>query len=170
MSVRSCCRRLIRPGPVFLLTGTLFGEAVAESPPSRHPTPFPLLAQIVQACDSRSPSINSNTRGGPVPVLDKTPVYREFQVDDPVTRVRWESPRYPDSLKRAKIPGEVVLEFVVNTRGCVVPGSERVLRATNSAFRQAVLATLQTARFSPATKDSVLVRQLVTQSFLFQQR
>ncbi|HEY5219623.1 MAG TPA: TonB family protein, partial [Gemmatimonadaceae bacterium] len=76
-------------------------------------------------------------------------------------------PTYPDSLFHARVPGRVVVRFVVDTTGKVELQTVDVVSATRPAFADAVRQALRTAAFSPATLGGIPVRQLVTMPFDF---
>ena len=95
-------------------------------------------------------------------------VYFEYQVDKPVMQVRGSvSPRYPDSLKTAKVEGEVVVAFVVDTLGLADPKSLKILKSTHRLFSNAVRDALPQMSFIPAELKGRKVRQLVQQPFVF---
>jgi protein TonB len=75
--------------------------------------------------------------------------------------------RYPESLRRAGIEGEVVLRFVVDSAGRVEPGSITTVRASHPLFDEAVRRALGSTRFAPAEVGGRRVRQLVEQAFTF---
>lgn len=101
---------------------------------------------------------------------DSIPVYFEHQVDDAVEVVTLRPPTYPDSLKKAKIPGEVLATFVVDGSGRIETGSIRLTRLTHPAFGRAVVAALGSARYTPAIRKGERVRQVVQQLFVFAQK
>lgn len=68
---------------------------------------------------------------------------------------------YPDSLRRASIPGTAVVEFVVDTAGRVEPETIGVVTATHPRFAQAAQLAARQARFIPAEKAGHRVRQLI---------
>ncbi len=70
-------------------------------------------------------------------------------------------PQYPDSLYRAKIAGEVVVEFVVDTVGLADPATVEILSSTDDLFSRAVREGLAGATFSPARRKGRRVRQLM---------
>lgn len=101
---------------------------------------------------------------------DTLPLYFEFQVEETARVVTWTTPQYPKSLRAQKVEGEVVLQFVVDTAGQMERQKLRILRSTHADFSDAVLATLSTARFTPAIRNSRRVRQLMEQPFVFSQK
>ncbi|MFI5233268.1 MAG: energy transducer TonB [Gemmatimonadales bacterium] len=95
-------------------------------------------------------------------------VHFEYQVDKPAVPAPMSaSPQYPDSLKAAKVEGEVVASFVVDTLGLADPTSLRILKSTNPLFAGAVRDALPLMVFIPAELAGVKVRQVVQRSFTF---
>jgi TonB family protein len=70
-------------------------------------------------------------------------------------------PSYPDSLYRAGVGGRVVLEFTVDTSGAVDPASVDVMASSHPLLTLAVRRALDSARFTPATRRGIRVRQVV---------
>lgn len=70
-------------------------------------------------------------------------------------------PAYPDSLFRQRVPGQVLVEFVVDTSGMVVVESISAISTSHALFTDAVRRALQNARFHPAVLSGQRVRQLV---------
>lgn len=93
--------------------------------------------------------------------------YSENQVDRAVVATRAANPRYPDALRSVNIQGEVMVQYIVDTRGRVEPGSIRILSATHPLFADAVRRALLDARYRPAQAGGQNVRQLVEQPFIF---
>lgn len=76
-------------------------------------------------------------------------------------------PKYPPELRQRGMPGEAVISFVVDVDGRVVPGSGRLISATDAAFADAVTRALPCMRFVPAQHQGRRVRQLVQMPFTF---
>lgn len=76
-------------------------------------------------------------------------------------------PRYPDILRSARVEGEVLASFVVDTFGKADPGSFRVLHFTHELFVSAARNALPNMNFVPAEVGGRKVKQLVQQPFLF---
>jgi TonB family protein len=90
-------------------------------------------------------------------------VYTAEQVDQPA-QADSSSPLtlfYPEQLKAAKIPGHVVLEFVVDTLGQVETETIGVVLATHPRFAEAARSAVWNAQFSPAVRQGRRVRQVV---------
>ena len=88
-----------------------------------------------------------------------------YTSDEVETRARLDSgtlkPGYPDSLYRAGIGGRVVVEFVVDASGAVEEASVDVMASTDPLFELAVRRALLLAKFTPAMRRGVAVRQVV---------
>jgi TonB family protein len=95
-------------------------------------------------------------------------VYFEFQVEKVATQRRGaRAPDYPANLRDRNISGIVLMQYVVDTLGCVEPGSMRVLQSSHPDFEQAVREALPRMRFNPAEISGRKVRQVVQQPFIF---
>ncbi|MGI8510016.1 MAG: TonB family protein [Gemmatimonadaceae bacterium] len=77
------------------------------------------------------------------------------------------APVYPESLYRARVPGRVVVEFVVDTTGHAETETIGVVSATDPLFTEAVRRALADARFKPARVAGHPVPQIVRQPFTF---
>jgi TonB family protein len=76
-------------------------------------------------------------------------------------------PRYPAELRAARIEGEVLARFVVDTTGRVRMESVIVDASPHPKFTDAVVDALRRARFQPAEYRGRKVPQLVSQPYLF---
>src|SRR5690606_2840593 len=76
-------------------------------------------------------------------------------------------PLYPDSLYVTRTPGRVVVEFVVNIAGRMVPQTYRVVSASHAHFERAVFEALTAAEFTPARIGAARVQQVVLLPFEF---
>lgn len=74
---------------------------------------------------------------------------------------------YPPHLRALKLRGTVVAEYIVDTLGQVEPGSFSTVTASDPRFVPVVWQALQHARYAPARRGGVAVRQLVRQRFNF---
>jgi len=94
--------------------------------------------------------------------------YFEFQVEKPVQFASSSGhPTYPAELKAAKVSGEVLAQFVVDTLGYVQLSTYKVLKSDHQLFTEAVKNALPTLRYTPAEIGGRKVKQLVQQSFTF---
>ena len=103
-----------------------------------------------------------------VDVGAEQPAYFEFQVEMPV-RMRPDQPhpRYPESMRKSGIQGEVLAQFVVDTLGHADMSTFKVLRSTAIEFTNAVRIALPEMSFFPALLENRKVRQLVQMPFNF---
>ena len=124
----------------------------------------------IVACSSRIADI-----AAPGPEIAKRPAmisadqpYFEFQVEKQVRQVPGTGNlRYPDSLRKANVEGEVLAQFVVGADGKYEDGSFKVLRSDHALFSQAIAAALPNMVFTPAEVGGAKVKQVVQQPFTF---
>jgi protein TonB len=76
-------------------------------------------------------------------------------------------PRYPESLRRAGVEGDVIVKFVVDTTGRVDMGTVEIMQSTHDAFTAAVRETLARLRFLPSTVGERKVKALAVMPFRF---
>jgi len=82
-----------------------------------------------------------------------------------------ELPKYPDIAKRSGLEGAVIVEFVIDTTGDVVPGSARVIQARpKGIFEQAALDAIYKWKFSPGQQRDKKVRVRWQQPIIFKLR
>ena len=92
----------------------------------------------------------------------------EFKIDEPAMPLAGaRAPRYPDSLRAARVEGEVLVQFVVNADGTPDLSSFKVLRATHPDFVVAVKEALPGTAWSAARVKGRAVRQLIQQPYSF---
>jgi TonB family protein len=139
------------------------------------------LVAVFAACsspisDETSTSRASNTaEASPdkMPVYGKQPTkvaepYFEFQVEKQVTTMPGSpQPTYPAELKQAKVEGEVLAQFVVDTSGRAIVSTFKVLKSDHQLFTDAVKNVLPDMRFTPAEIGGRKVKQLIQQPFTF---
>jgi protein TonB len=95
----------------------------------------------------------------------------DVRVDElPVPMVTNPPPLYPLSLQQARVGGEVVVEFMIDSTGVVQLATLRVVESTNELFAQAVERVLPRLRFLPAHLGERNVGVLVRQPFVFTTR
>lgn len=76
-------------------------------------------------------------------------------------------PRYPPLAERERIPGSVLISFVIDAQGIPRMETVRLLRASAREFAAAVLDALPNWRFVPARIDGCPVPELVQMPFAF---
>ena len=95
-------------------------------------------------------------------------VYFEFQVEKQVVQVPGTGAlKYPEALRSAKVEGEVLAQFVVDSTGRYEAASFKVLKSSHDLFTQVVRDALPQMQFTPAEVGGAKVRQLVQQPFTF---
>ena len=101
-------------------------------------------------------------------VADSDRVYFASQVGKTVMQAPGSpAPKYPQALRDAHVQGEVLAQFVVDTRGRVEPSSIEILRSPHAGLTESVLDVLPKMKFVPAQLGRRRVRQLVVQPFQF---
>jgi TonB family protein len=133
------------------------------------------LVAVFAACSSPiSEDVTGSRAPTPkAPVTGKQPVvanqpYFEFQVEKQVTTMPGSpQPTYPAELKQAKVEGEVLAQFVVDTSGRAIVNTFKVLKSDHQLFTEAVKNVLPDMRFTPAEIGGRKVKQLIQQPFTF---
>ena len=98
----------------------------------------------------------------------RPPVYFDFQVDSGAQLiVGTANPKYPEAHKAAKVEGDLLVQFVVDTAGMVELTTFKVLKFADSLFVQSVRDALPDMRFFPAYAGGKKVKQLVQLPFVF---
>lgn len=109
-------------------------------------------------------------RGDPTittPPPSTTETFIETEVDDPVTAIRYEKPKYPPVLQQAGIAGSVDVQYVVGIDGNPEQESFKVIRSSNKAFEEPARTAIMASTFKPAKIKGQPVRQLVQQRIVF---
>lgn len=116
-------------------------------------------------------SVHSDTPTAAVakaPNAGHTAGFVEFKLTKQATPLPgFRAPRYPDALRRAKVEGTVVAQYVVNADGTPDMNTFKVVKSTDPRFTRVVRQSLATMKYSPAEVDGRAVRQLVTMPFVF---
>jgi alpha-tubulin suppressor-like RCC1 family protein len=159
--------------------GNYFGTlgVGTNGPASPVPVEVGRTDQVAARPANLLPPVNSPPPAGSRSVVAPTPraadsaarnAYFEFQVERPVGMLPDSPPPvYPTALRQAKVDGEVVAAFVVDTMGLAELATFKVLRSSHQEFTDAVLAVLPRMHYSPAMVGGRKVRQLVQQPFYF---
>jgi TonB family protein len=136
---------------------------------TQHDQPVPNsnpLPELRRQMQSKLPFVVEQLSAADMPLGAAT--FLEYQVDKRAAPAPGNvAPAYPDSLEGAKISGEVVAKFVVDTTGRVKMESVEILSATHQLFAIAVVDALPMMKFSPAELNRTKVSQVVQQSFIF---
>lgn len=92
----------------------------------------------------------------------------EIEVDSAVTTDPSSGgPSYPPKLLEARVEGEVLVRFIVDSLGRADPTSFIAVQTSDTAFTNAVRAALPLMKFRPARLRGIPVSQVVVQSFAF---
>lgn len=108
----------------------------------------------------------SGVVGGSGPVSTQETFLQE-EVDDPVSPINFQKPRYPPVLQQAGIAGSVDVQYVVGIDGKCEPESFKIIRSTNKAFEEPAREAILASTFKPARIRGQAVRQLVQQKISF---
>jgi hypothetical protein len=96
---------------------------------------------------------------------DSTPIYIEAEVDRPPRLLRHGTLTYPADLRDRGVDGWVIIHFVIDTQGSVIPASVGADTASDAGFIPAAVAMITSSRFAPGwhlgTAVPVCVRQRV---------
>jgi protein TonB len=96
------------------------------------------------------------------------PIYFDFQVEVQASLIPGTAnPKYPEVHKAAKVQGEVLAQFVIDTTGMVDTSSFKILKESDPLFARAVRNALAEMRFTPALVGNRKVKQLVQVPFKF---
>lgn len=129
-----------------------------------------LASAIAVACSGKyGTDLATTTASGSVVATTQTATYYSPEGASPAVLIEHPALVYPAALVRAGVIGEVVTMFVVDSGGRVLDGSLRVVRSSDSVFVQSVRFVIAGMRFNPASLNGRKVRQLVQQSFIFDQ-
>jgi protein TonB len=104
--------------------------------------------------------------GGTGPVVPGE-IFLAAEVDQIPTVVSLPPPRYPPIMQSAGIPGQVDMQFVVDTLGRVEDGSMKVIQSSHKAFEEPAREALAKAVFKPGRSRGHAVRVLVSQRISF---
>ena len=130
--------------------------------------------RILPSLDQLELSLNPNLSGNlggefglpEFEVSDLSSMIFEMEELDEMPRVISSvTPIYPDTMRRSRLEGQVVIIFIVDENGLV--RNARVESATNPAFFKPALDALRKWRFTPGIKDGRKVKSRMRQSIHF---
>ena len=98
---------------------------------------------------------------------DASQTFLSMQVDHEARLRSGAPPRYPTKLQRTRVPGEVLVQFIVDERGRPQMDSFKVLRSSNGEFTESVRRAVGVMSFFPAEINGKKVRQLLQVPFKF---
>lgn len=118
-----------------------------------------------------STSNDANTGNGAPTSRGGSGTFSAWEVEKAVVPLSGNpKPVYPSMLQSARVDGEVLAQFVVDTTGRVDMSTFRAIHSTNELFVQSVRRALAEWKFLPAEVDGVKVRQLVQMPLTFKVR
>jgi len=164
--------KIIHAGHLVLVAGAMVamaGAANGQRTPCDSPCKL-ILLPLITPNDQPVPNSNplKELQGKIQGQAQQPTVYFEYQVEKPVRQAPGSiMPRHPDSLRVARVEGEVVAAFIVDTTGLADTTSLKILKSTHRLFAAAVRDALPHMRFIPAELGGVKVKQLVMQPFVF---
>ncbi|MES2359117.1 MAG: energy transducer TonB [Gemmatimonadota bacterium] len=128
----------------------------------------PLEYHSSQFCTDPEPRVGAAAFANDTPLTPTDGVYRPDELDRNVQVVyNGDRIQYPESMRKAGIPGDVVLSFVVDANGNAEMDAVRVVRATAPEFVDPAKRKLATMRFAPAQANGRPVRSRVSETFSF---
>jgi protein TonB len=153
------------PAPVAQVVGPQISFSTLAIPtdiPSQIPPPSRLAFDPARFSGLGVESANPwRADTASAPAVRTAVIYSTDMLEEPPVRVGGPLPVYPDLLRRAGIGGQVVLEFVVDSLGAVVPNSVRIVRSTHPAFEKPARDAVRAWRFRPGRLDGEAVNALV---------
>lgn len=99
--------------------------------------------------------------GAPKPLIDFQTAQSARPVDGSV------GPAYPPELREAKVEGQVLVQFVVDSSGRAEMSTLKVLKSDHELFTQAVRDAVAQMKFDPAIVGGRKVKQLMQSPFQF---
>jgi protein TonB len=142
-------------------------------PPAEIPTTIPPvnLSEKFDPKDFTGRGVEGGIAGGVVggtgPVPTSGEVFTQAEVDQIPIVVSSPTPRYPPIMQSAGIPGQVDMQFVVDTSGHVEESSFKVIKSTHKAFEEPAREALMKTVFKPGKSRGHAVRVLVQQRMTF---
>ncbi len=139
----------VRAGSLVLIAAAAIVAACAVHPPDRITAPEQSPARRAEM------AANSNQ------------TYFSYQVDRQAALKEGGEVHYPDLLRAAKVTGEVVAQFVVDTDGRADMSTFKVLKSSHDLFTKAVRQSVATGLYTPADIQGHPVKQVLQQPFVF---
>jgi protein TonB len=144
--------------------------------PTTIPTDIPQANPSLPPIDASQFISGSRSNRGTIGAGARTPggasgTFTAWEVEKAVVPLSGNpKPEYPSMLQSARVDGEVLAQFVVDTTGRVDMSTFRAIQATDELFVQSVRRTLAKWKFLPAEVGGVRVRQLVQMPLTFRVR
>ena len=140
--------------------------------------PKPRLAEVIEAEEEEEVPDTVELAETDINVEEPPPVTQEAVEEIPWVKVEIKPqvvskplPKYPDIAKKSGLEGIVIVEFVIDTTGDVVPGSAKVIQARpEGIFEQAALDAIYKWKFTPGQQRDRKVRVRWRQPIRFKLR
>lgn len=155
---RASARAAVAPAPVPTFSPPA-GPVAVVVPPN--------LIGATQPAGSGSPKAAFAPQGLPADPGTPDGITSGNVVDIPARYLSGPHPAYPPLLKRLRITGIVTLRYIVEPDSSVDRRTVVVVSSTGEAFDAPAIDAIVHAKFSPAYRRGVAVRQLVEQSVRF---
>ena len=139
----------------FIAAAVQSVEKWAFIPAVRNGRPVSTRLQVPVTFGLRGPSSGSETIASLSSNAGDVEEFDPAQLDERPRVISSPVPLYPFELRRANVPGEAVIEFVVGTDGAT--RAVRVVSATRPEFGDAAVAAVEQWRFKPGRKAGRLV-------------
>jgi TonB family protein len=154
--------------PIIVIDGVRQARVVRAGPPQSNAPDTVKTFYSERPAMSQAELERAKVRAATIAPTAADPAYFEFQVERAATpRPGNSAPRYPDELREAKIEGEVLVQFVLDTLGHADMSSLKVLKSTHELFTEAVKGNLPNMAFYPALVGGRRVKQLIQMPFQF---
>jgi TonB family protein len=125
---------------------------------------------VFLACETEAPQALTESAGAgqsSVTSAQGAQIYDESVLDQAPERLSCPVPEYPALMREARIEGQVLLHFVVETDGAVDASTVEVLDASHRAFEAPATNMIAQCRFRPGRVDGNPVRALVQMPMIF---
>jgi TonB family protein len=126
----------------------------------------PLEYHSSQFCTDPEARVGAAASMNDTPLTPADRIYQSSELDRNVTVIySGDRTQYPESMRKAGIPGEVVLSFVVDAKGNAEIDGVRVVRFSAPDFVEPAKRALATMRFAPGEANGKPVRSRVSETF-----
>jgi TonB family protein len=142
-SVKNSTDKKFEANALSAVQGWIFDPATAEGNPTASAMEVPVVFKLAQLRQK---------------ILPTTPPQDQLPLPLPIVPAKLMStptPDYPEELADRRLPGQVVLEFTIDTEGH--PQSPKVLWTPHAAFVGEALKTLEKYQFRPAHQGLLLL-------------
>jgi TonB family protein len=121
----------------------MFGPAEELEPTTERNRRYVLTLRPDSKLAARAPAVPA--MGRPDSAADAPPRLPPYSRSTPL--------RYPQNLRENRVQGEVIVHFVVDSTGRVIPPTVQIARSTHHGFTDAVRPYLHSVQYEPARLD-----------------